>query len=99
MERVNSSLRQQLEVAEKHSTEQSGRLASLTEQLQLSKQPHKYLIECLQAKDEHLQTARSQVTALEDKISHLENEQRQLIVVKDEMASDLERLLSHREVC
>ena len=99
MERINSSLRKQLEASDLRSTEQDSRLASLTEQLALSKQPHKYLIECLQTKDEHLQTARGQVASLEDKIALLEQERRQLIDVKDHMASDLERLLSHREVC
>ena len=98
LERINSSLRQQLEAMECAAREKEKKLASLTEQLDLSKQPYKYLIESLKARDEELHIARSKKTALEEKINSLEEQRRKVIEVKDQLASDLERLLNHREV-
>ena len=98
LERINSSLRQQIAAAEHSSEEQEEKLSSLAEQLDLSKQPYKYLVESLKGKDEELRVARDHLAALQDKVQRLDEERRKMAEVKDQLSSDLETLLNHREV-
>ena len=92
-------MRQQLKAGECVAREKERKLESLSEQLDLSKQPYKYLIESLKTRDEELEAARKERAALEEKVKGLEEQRKKLMEVKDQLASDLERLLNHREVC
>ena len=98
LERINSSLRQQIAAADRSFKEQEEKLSSLAEQLDLSKQPYKYLVESLKEKDEELRVTRDHLTALQDRVQKLDEERRKAAEVKDQLSSDLETLLNHREV-
>lgn len=97
LERINVSLRQQLETQDKDKRTMEEKISCISSQLDLSKQPYKYLVESLQSRDNEIQMIGNRNSALEARIRELERERNLLIETKNQMSSDLERLLNQRE--
>uniref|UniRef100_A0A8C6IUE9 Uncharacterized protein n=1 Tax=Melopsittacus undulatus TaxID=13146 RepID=A0A8C6IUE9_MELUD len=98
LEKQNSLLVKDLEHQKEQVTQISqelGRANSLLNQVQ---QPHKYLIETVQQRDSQINQQKERITQLEKDVSLLNKEKTALLRVKNQMATDLERLLNHREV-
>ncbi|XP_065534199.1 progesterone-induced-blocking factor 1 isoform X4 [Lathamus discolor] len=97
LEKQNSLLVKDLEHQKEQVTQISqelGRANSLLTQVQ---QPHKYLIETVQQRDSQISRQKERITQLEKDVSLLNKEKTALLRVKNQMATDLERLLNHRE--
>ncbi|XP_062492858.1 progesterone-induced-blocking factor 1 isoform X1 [Pezoporus occidentalis] len=97
LEKQNSLLVKDLEHQKEQVTQISqelGRANSLLNQVQ---QPHKYLIETVQQRDSQISRQKEHITQLEKDVSLLNKEKTALLRVKNQMATDLERLLNHRE--
>ncbi|KAM9567165.1 progesterone-induced-blocking factor 1 isoform 2-T2 [Guaruba guarouba] len=97
LEKQNSLLVKDLEHQKEQVTQISqelGRANSLLNQVQ---QPYKYLIETVQQRDSQISRQKERITQLEKDVSLLNKEKTALLRVKNQMATDLERLLNHRE--
>ncbi|KAM9021576.1 progesterone-induced-blocking factor 1 isoform 2-T2 [Ara ararauna] len=97
LEKQNSLLVKDLEHQKEQVTQISqelGRANSLLNQVQ---QPYKYLIETVQQRDSQISRLKERITQLEKDVSLLNKEKTALLRVKNQMATDLERLLNHRE--
>ncbi|XP_030333386.1 progesterone-induced-blocking factor 1 isoform X2 [Strigops habroptila] len=97
LEKQNSLLVKDLEHQKEQVTQISqelGRANSLLNQVQ---QPYKYLIETVQQRDSQISLQKEHITQLEKDVSLLNKEKTALLRVKNQMATDLERLLNHRE--
>uniref|UniRef100_A0A7N6AA95 Progesterone immunomodulatory binding factor 1 n=1 Tax=Anabas testudineus TaxID=64144 RepID=A0A7N6AA95_ANATE len=98
LERQNTSLRRELERHKSQTGQISEELSAANELLQQAQQPYSYLIETVKQRDAQISTLKDRITSLEDDVSSLRKERTALQQVKNNMAADLERLLSHREV-
>ena len=63
-----------------------------------AQQPHSCLLEDIQQRDHEVVGERQKCLQLEGEITALKEERTAMMETRNQMASDLERLLSHREV-
>ena len=98
LERINSSLREEL----RWEGERLGRVQEELEQcrelVRCSQQPGGFLLERLKDQQEKLQHNSGMVRNMEGEVAALRDENTKLKDTKNKMSVDLERLLSHREV-
>ena len=66
--------------------------------MEQSKQPYSFLIQTIRGKDKQLEGVRHELTSLKREVDSLKTERQKLVLVKNQMALDLEKLLSHNEV-
>ncbi|KAF7656759.1 hypothetical protein LDENG_00036560 [Lucifuga dentata] len=97
LERLNTSLRRELERHKSEAGHISDELSVANQLLQQTQQPYSYLIETVRQRDAQISTLKERVASLEDDVSSLRKERTALEQVKNNMAADLERLLNHRE--
>ncbi|XP_061223737.1 progesterone-induced-blocking factor 1 isoform X2 [Neopsephotus bourkii] len=97
LEKQNSLLVKDLEHQKEQVTQISQELDRANSLLNQVQQPHKYLIETVQQRDSQISRQKERITQLEKDVSLLNKEKTALLRVKNQMATDLERLLNHRE--
>ncbi|XP_061767675.1 progesterone-induced-blocking factor 1 isoform X3 [Nerophis ophidion] len=97
LERLNTSLRSELERHQSQTGQISEELSAAQQLLEQTQQPYSYLIETVRLKDGQIDTLKQRVASLEEDVSALKKERTALLQVKNNMAADLERLLNHRE--
>ncbi|KAI4889464.1 hypothetical protein NFI96_011637, partial [Prochilodus magdalenae] len=97
LEKQNTLLRRDLERRSAHAEQITEELQTANQLLQQSQQPQSYLIETVRQRDTHIQSLKEHLSQLEEEVSMLKKEKSALLQVKNNMAADLERLLSHRE--
>ncbi len=73
-------------------------MKSVESLLEQSKQPYLYLIETIRDKDSQVNNLREELATLRRDVEGLRTERQRLVSVKNQMALDLEKLLSHNEV-
>uniref|UniRef100_A0A8C4KIX5 Progesterone immunomodulatory binding factor 1 n=1 Tax=Dromaius novaehollandiae TaxID=8790 RepID=A0A8C4KIX5_DRONO len=98
LEKQNSLLVKDLEHHKEQVTQISQELDRANSLLNQVQQPYKYLIETVQQRDSQISLQKEHITQLEKDVSLLNKEKTALLRVKNQMATDLERLLNHREV-
>uniref|UniRef100_A0AAR2JJE9 Progesterone immunomodulatory binding factor 1 n=1 Tax=Pygocentrus nattereri TaxID=42514 RepID=A0AAR2JJE9_PYGNA len=98
LEKQNTLLRRDLERRSAHTEQISEELQTANQLLQQSQQPYSFLIETVRQRDMQIQSLKERLSQLEEEVSALKKEKTALLQVKNNMAADLERLLSHREV-
>ncbi|CAN9499679.1 unnamed protein product [Ophioblennius macclurei] len=97
LERQNTSLTRELEKHKSQAGEMSDELLAANQLLQQTQQPYSYMIETVRQRDAQIGVLKERVASLEDDVSSLRKERSALEQVKNGMAADLERLLTHRE--
>ncbi|KAM8976481.1 progesterone-induced-blocking factor 1 [Pelodytes ibericus] len=97
LERQNSLLIKDLENQKTHAEKVSKELDRTNSLLSQVHQPYQYLIESVRQRDTQIDSLKDQVSKLEKDVSNLNKEKSSLLHVKNQMASDLEKLLNHRE--
>ncbi|XP_066516109.1 progesterone-induced-blocking factor 1 isoform X2 [Hoplias malabaricus] len=97
LEKQNTLLRRDLERQSTHTKQITEELQTANQLLQQSQQPYSYLIETVRQRDSQIQSQKERLSQLEEDVSALRKEKAALMQVKNNMAADLERLLSHRE--
>ncbi|MCI4393898.1 hypothetical protein PGIGA_G00162430 [Pangasianodon gigas] len=97
LEKQNTLLRKDLERSTAHTGQISEELQAANQLLQQAQQPYSYLIETVRQRDTQIQSLKERLSQLEEEVSALKKERASLLQVKNNMAADLERLLSHRE--
>ncbi|KAK6325893.1 hypothetical protein J4Q44_G00052350 [Coregonus suidteri] len=97
LEKQNTLLRRDLERRNTHTGQISEELEAANHLLQQAQQPYSYLIDTVRQRDTQILSLRERITQLEDDTRSLRKEKTSLQQVKNNMASDLERLLNHRE--
>ncbi|XP_064360836.1 progesterone-induced-blocking factor 1 isoform X2 [Dromaius novaehollandiae] len=97
LEKQNSLLVKDLEHHKEQVTQISQELDRANSLLNQVQQPYKYLIETVQQRDSQISLQKEHITQLEKDVSLLNKEKTALLRVKNQMATDLERLLNHRE--
>uniref|UniRef100_H3DI21 Progesterone immunomodulatory binding factor 1 n=1 Tax=Tetraodon nigroviridis TaxID=99883 RepID=H3DI21_TETNG len=97
LERQNTSLRRELEEHRAQSEQATAALSAARQLLQQTQQPHSYLLESVRQRDAQIRALTETVASLEERLSSLRTERNALQQVKNNMAADLERLLSSRE--
>ncbi|KAG9262537.1 progesterone-induced-blocking factor 1 isoform X1 [Astyanax mexicanus] len=97
LEKQNTMLRRDLERRSAHVDQVTEELQTTNQLLQQSQQPYSYLIETVRQRDTRIQSLKERLSQLEEEVSALKKEKTTLLQVKNNMAADLERLLSHRE--
>uniref|UniRef100_A0A8C7KU33 Progesterone immunomodulatory binding factor 1 n=1 Tax=Oncorhynchus kisutch TaxID=8019 RepID=A0A8C7KU33_ONCKI len=98
LEKQNTLLRRDLETRNTHTGQISEELEAANRLLQQAQQPYSYLIDTVRQRDTQILSLRERITQLEEDTRSLRKEKTSLQQVKNNMASDLERLLNHREV-
>ncbi|XP_036828245.1 progesterone-induced-blocking factor 1 isoform X2 [Oncorhynchus mykiss] len=97
LEKQNTLLRRDLERRNAHTGQISEELEAANRLLQQAQQPYSYLIDTVRQRDTQILSLRERITQLEEDTRSLRKEKTSLQQVKNNMASDLERLLNHRE--
>nr|XP_047935094.1 progesterone-induced-blocking factor 1 isoform X2 [Anser cygnoides] len=97
LEKQNSLLVKDLEHQKEQVTQISQELDRANSLLSQVQQPYKYLIETVQQRDSQISLQKERIAQLEKDVSLLNKEKAALLRVKNQMAADLERLLTHRE--
>ncbi|XP_077469220.1 progesterone-induced-blocking factor 1 isoform X2 [Stigmatopora argus] len=97
LERENTSVRRDLEKHQSQTGQISEELSAANQLLEQTQQPYRYLVETVRHKDGQISGLKQRVASLEDDVTSLRKERTALQQVKNNMAADLERLLSHRE--
>uniref|UniRef100_A0A8C7KLW7 Progesterone immunomodulatory binding factor 1 n=1 Tax=Oncorhynchus kisutch TaxID=8019 RepID=A0A8C7KLW7_ONCKI len=97
LEKQNTLLRRDLERRNTHTGQISEELEAANRLLQQAQQPYSYLIDTVRQRDTQILSLRERITQLEEDTRSLRKEKTSLQQVKNNMASDLERLLNHRE--
>ncbi|XP_053563903.1 progesterone-induced-blocking factor 1 [Bombina bombina] len=97
LERQNTSLMNDLEHQKSNSTKISLELEKANSLLNQVQQPYQYLIESIRQRDSQIDSLKDQNSQLEQDVSHLNKERTSLLRAKNQMAADLEKLLTHRE--
>ncbi|NWZ26948.1 PIBF1 factor, partial [Asarcornis scutulata] len=97
LEKQNSLLVKDLEHQKEQVTQISQELDRANSLLSQVQQPYKYLIETVQQRDSQISLQKERIAQLEKDVSLLNKEKTALLRVKNQMAADLEKLLSHRE--
>uniref|UniRef100_A0A8C3CRZ9 Progesterone immunomodulatory binding factor 1 n=1 Tax=Cairina moschata TaxID=8855 RepID=A0A8C3CRZ9_CAIMO len=98
LEKQNSLLVKDLEHQKEQVTQISQELDRANSLLSQVQQPYKYLIETVQQRDSQISLQKERIAQLEKDVSLLNKEKTALLRVKNQMAADLEKLLTHREV-
>ncbi|XP_072513754.1 progesterone-induced-blocking factor 1 [Salminus brasiliensis] len=97
LEKQNTMLRRDLERRSARVEQVTEELQTTNQLLQQSQQPYSYLIETVRQRDTRIQSLKERLSQLEEEVSALKKEKTALLQTKNNMAADLERLLSHRE--
>ncbi|XP_019385350.1 PREDICTED: progesterone-induced-blocking factor 1 [Crocodylus porosus] len=97
LEKQNSLLIKDLAHQKEQATQISQELDRANSLLSQVQQPYKYLIETVKQRDAQIHLQKEHIAQLEKDVSILNKEKTALLHVKNQMASDLERLLNHRE--
>ncbi|XP_022091596.1 progesterone-induced-blocking factor 1-like [Acanthaster planci] len=97
LERINTSLKKELENNKTQMHQLGEELSSATSLLDQAQQPYNYLIESIRSRDHQINKHKTHITALEEDIGRLKKEQEELIQTRNQMSADLERLLNQRE--
>ncbi|KAM9203563.1 progesterone-induced-blocking factor 1 [Mergus octosetaceus] len=97
LEKQNSLLVKDLEHQKEQVTQISQELDRANSLLSQVQQPYKYLIETVQQRDSQISLQKERIAQLEKDVSLLNKEKTALLRVKNQMAADLEKLLTHRE--
>nr|XP_027328764.1 progesterone-induced-blocking factor 1 isoform X2 [Anas platyrhynchos] len=97
LEKQNSLLVKDLEHQKEQVTQISQELDRANSLLSQVQQPYKYLIETVQQRDSQISLQKEHIAQLEKDVSLLNKEKTALLRVKNQMAADLEKLLTHRE--
>lgn len=98
LEKVNSSLRSQLQAEEKQLCEVKKELDAKRQLLEGSQQPSAYLMSRVQDQERQLHKSKERTAQLEAEIAALKKERAVLLKTNNQMSADLECLLNHREV-
>lgn len=98
LEKINTVLRDQLKRGEDKIEALEQELEASRDLVRGSQQPHGYLLGKVKEQQTQLQSSRERVARLERNLASLATEKAALMETKNQMASDLERLLNHREV-
>ncbi|MEQ2244649.1 Progesterone-induced-blocking factor 1 [Ilyodon furcidens] len=98
LERQNTSLRRELDRLQSQTGQMSQELSAANQLLQQTQQPYSFLIETVRERDAQVSALKDRVSSVEEEVSSLRKERNALQQVKNDMAADLERLLSNREV-
>nr|XP_023667366.1 progesterone-induced-blocking factor 1 isoform X1 [Paramormyrops kingsleyae] len=97
LEKQNTLLRRDLERQSAHVGQMAEEVEAANQLLQKAQQPQSYLIDAIRQRDAQIIAQKECISELEDTVRTLRNEKSALLQVKNNMAADLERLLSHRE--
>ncbi|KAL9973441.1 hypothetical protein ACROYT_G019903 [Oculina patagonica] len=97
LERANTSLRNEMEREKKKKDLLGKELSKATSLLNEAQQPYNYLIESIRARDTQNQTLGEQLALMEEETRKLKAEKEDLIKSRNQLSSDLERLLNQRE--
>lgn len=97
LERANTSLRNEMEREKKKKDLLGKELSKATSLLNEAQQPYNYLIESIRARDMQNQSLNEQLTLMEEDMRKLKAEKEDLINTRNQLSSDLERLLNQRE--
>lgn len=97
LERQNTSLRRDLDTFKSQTGHMSEELLAANQLLEQTQQPYSYLIETVKQREVQIGVLKERVASLEDDVNSLRKERAALQQVKNNMATDLERLLNHRE--
>ncbi|KAM4795981.1 progesterone-induced-blocking factor 1 [Rhinophrynus dorsalis] len=97
IERQNSLLIRDLEQQKTNTAQISLELDRANSLLNQVQQPYQYLIESVRQRDTQIDSQKDQISKLEQDVSNLNKEKASLLRIKNQMAADLEKLLSHRE--
>uniref|UniRef100_G3WRE6 Progesterone immunomodulatory binding factor 1 n=1 Tax=Sarcophilus harrisii TaxID=9305 RepID=G3WRE6_SARHA len=97
LEKQNSLFVKDLEHQKEHITQISQELERANSLLDQTQQPYRYLIESVRQRDSKINEQNERISQLEMDVSNLHKEKTALVQIKNQMAADLEQLLSHRE--
>nr|XP_020848101.1 progesterone-induced-blocking factor 1 isoform X2 [Phascolarctos cinereus] len=97
LEKQNSLFVKDLEHQKEQVTHISQELERANSLLDQTQQPYRYLIESVRQRDSKISEQNERISQLEMDVSNLHKEKTALVQVKNQMAADLEQLLSHRE--
>ncbi|KAJ7356253.1 Progesterone-induced-blocking factor 1 [Desmophyllum pertusum] len=97
LERANTSLRNEMEREKKKKDLLGKELSKATSLLNEAQQPYNYLIESIRARDTQNQSLAEQLALMEEETRKLKAEKEDLIKSRNQLSSDLERLLNQRE--
>ncbi|XP_074155346.1 progesterone-induced-blocking factor 1 isoform X5 [Sminthopsis crassicaudata] len=97
LEKQNSLFVKDLEHQKEHITQISQELERANSLLDQTQQPYRYLIESVRQRDSKINEQNERISQLEMDVSNLHKEKAALVQIKNQMAADLEQLLSHRE--
>ncbi|KAG8452256.1 hypothetical protein GDO86_004163 [Hymenochirus boettgeri] len=96
-ERQNSLFRKDVEKLKANAATISLELERSKSLLNQVQQPYQYLIESVRQRDTQIDSLKDQISKLEQDVSNLNKEKVSLLRVKNQMAADMEKLLSHQE--
>ncbi|XP_027700312.1 progesterone-induced-blocking factor 1 isoform X2 [Vombatus ursinus] len=97
LEKQNSLFVKDLEHQKEQVTQISQELERANSLLDQTQQPYRYLIESVRQRDSKINEQNERISQLEMDVSNLHKEKTALVQIKNQMAADLEQLLSHRE--
>ncbi|XP_052046764.1 progesterone-induced-blocking factor 1 isoform X2 [Apodemus sylvaticus] len=97
LEKQNSLILKDLEHQKNHVRQLSQELDRANSLLNQTQQPYRYLIESVRQRDSKIDSLTKCTAQLEKDVSDLNKEKSALLQTKNQMALDLEQLLSHRE--
>ncbi|KAI8510465.1 Progesterone-induced-blocking factor 1 [Branchiostoma belcheri] len=97
LERQNTSLRKDMDRQKTEAQHVAEELSAANRVLDQSQQPYSYLIESLRLRDSQINAQKNHIQQLQEDLSRFEKERADLIKTKNQMTSDLERLLNQRE--
>ncbi|XP_002737941.1 progesterone-induced-blocking factor 1-like [Saccoglossus kowalevskii] len=97
LERMNTSLRKDIENGKKKLNQISEELSNANNLLDQAQQPYNYLIESIRMRDSQVQQHKKHIEALEEDMERMSAERADLVKSKNLMSADLERLLNQRE--
>ncbi|XP_051016864.1 progesterone-induced-blocking factor 1 [Acomys russatus] len=97
LEKQNSLILKDLDHQKDQVRQLSQELDRANSLLNQTQQPYRYLIESVQQRDSKIDSLMKCTAQLEKDVSNLNKEKSALLQTKNQMASDLEQLLSHRE--
>ncbi|KAK2551100.1 Progesterone-induced-blocking factor 1 [Acropora cervicornis] len=97
LERANTSLRNEMEREKKKKDLLGKELSKATSLLNEAQQPYNYLIESIRSRDMQNQSLNEQIALMEEDIRKMKAEKEDLISTRNQLSSDLERLLNQRE--
>eukprot|EP00057_Strongylocentrotus_purpuratus_P033656 XP_792266.3 PREDICTED: progesterone-induced-blocking factor 1 isoform X1 [Strongylocentrotus purpuratus] len=97
IERMNTSLKRDLERGETKIHQLGEELSNATSLLNQAQQPYNYLIDSIKSKDQQINKHKDHINTASEDIRRLKEERETLMKEKNQMAADLERLLNQKE--